>query len=443
MVALLQVKSTLFIRGQLRMEPARSHGRVYIAAGVDGVFALSEATGQQVWQRSGIGAINSTVAYDSDTQSVFAVSANGTIYKLRASDDVIVGHFDSGQSSSLPLPPAVLADRVLFSMENSVYALKKTTMAQIWAYNAEANVVVPPAYSPSRDLVIVATEPDFYVHAIRNDNGTRQRRVCPVHKSRSFDDPTEYRYGWLVIAENADYVLVKVHLNWQTLWRIWPQTNSEMRQMLTENPGEQAIFVLDLDDGSVPFIANVGHGGYGDQDYLPMGPQPVVKTLPNGKDIVYTIIRATHVYDSRWDSHFGEMVLDSKTVSGLQDGDVRCIAFDWPAGAQSSYLLTDEQPNVSTAGDILFGGHWEAGFALRILDRSYGRGSFTNQITSEHLELCSKGGFLWLISHKLVFRLPCLGRSYEMHYLPLPYLSSCTYPCPAKPVRPCNSSGPE
>jgi len=107
--------------------------------------------------------------------------------------------------------------------------------------------------------------------------------------------------------------------------------------------------------------------------------------LPNGKDVVYTIVRAKHAYDPRWDSHFGEMVLDSSTVSGMQGGDVRFIAYDWPPGATDPFLLTDEQPNVSMAGDHLFGGHWEAGLALRILDRSDGRGSFANKITSQRL----------------------------------------------------------
>lgn len=66
------------------VQPVTGGGRVYIAAGNDGVFALSEATGQQLWQRSGIGAINSTVAYDADTGAVLAVSANGIFYKHRA-----------------------------------------------------------------------------------------------------------------------------------------------------------------------------------------------------------------------------------------------------------------------------------------------------------------------------------------------------------------------
>ena len=369
------------------VQPVTGGGRVYIAAGNDGVFALSEATGQQLWQRSSIGDVRSTVGYDHSTQAVFVVSANGTLYKLRASDGVILGQFNTGQSSALPLPPAILNDRVVFSMGNRVHALTKTTLQPIWTYTVASTlaVVTPPAYSASRNLVIVATEPDLFVHAIRNSDGGQHWRRRPVHSSRNFGDPTEFRYGWPVVADNAGYALVKARLDWDTLWRDWPQTNSRMRQFLTNNPGDQALFVLDLDDGSVPYIANVGHGGYGDGGYMPMGPQPVVKRLGNGKDVVYIVIRAKHAHDPRWDSHFGEMVLDSTTVSGLGGGDVRFIAFDYPPGHPNPFLLTDEQPNVSMAGEYLFGAHWEAGFALRILDRSDARGSFTNKITSQRL----------------------------------------------------------
>ena len=369
------------------VQPVTGGGRVYIAAGNDGVFALSEATGQQLWQRSSIGDVRSTVGYDHSTQAVFVVSANGTLYKLRASDGVILGQFNTGQSSALPLPPAILNDRVVFSMGNRVHALTKTTLQPIWTYTVASTlaVVTPPAYSASRNLVIVATEPDLFVHAIRNSDGGQHWRRRPVHSSRNFGDPTEFRYGWPVVADNAGYALVKARLDWDTLWRDWPQTNSRMRQFLTNNPGDQALFVLDLDDGSVPYIANVGHGGYGDGGYMPMGPQPVVKRLGNGKDVVYIVIRAKHAHDPRWDSHFGEMMLDSTTVSGLGGGDVRFIAFDYPPGHPNPFLLTDEQPNVSMAGEYLFGAHWEAGFALRILDRSDARGSFTNKITSQRL----------------------------------------------------------
>ncbi|MDW8145948.1 MAG: PQQ-binding-like beta-propeller repeat protein [Roseiflexaceae bacterium] len=306
---------------------------------------------------------------------------------MRARDGAVLATFNAGQTSEplLPLPPAVLDDRVLFSMGNAVYAVDKRTLQQLWRYDAGALVAVPPAYSPTRNVVIVATEPDLYVHAINNRTGARQWRVRPVHSSRNFSDPTEFRYGWPVIADSAGYALVKARLDWETMWRDWPQTNSGMRQLLTQNPGDQALFVLDLDDGSTPFIALVGHGGYGDGGYMPMGPQPVVKRFPDGKEVVYTIIRAKHVYDPRWDSHFGEMMLDRTTVSGLQGGEVRFIAYDYPPGSAHPYLLTDEQPNVTVAGDYLFGAHWEAGFAARILDRSAGRGSFSAKITTQRL----------------------------------------------------------
>ncbi len=373
------------------VQPVTGGGRVYIAAEGDGVYALSESTGQTLWQRGGIGDVRSTAAYDAATQAVFVVSSNGRLYKLRASDGAILGSFNSNQTSGLPLPPAVLSDRVLFAMGNAVFAVDKQTLQPLWTYNAGSGltVAVPPAYSPSRNVVSVATEPDLYVHAINNQDGSRKWRVRPVDSRRRFEDPTEYRYGWPVIADGAGYVLVKARLPWSLMWTPWPQTNPEIRQFLTNNPGHQALFVLDLDDGSVPYIANVAHGGYGDNDDLPMGPQPVVKRLPNGKEVVYIIVRATHAYppEWNWDSHFGEMALDDSTVSGLQGGDVRFIAYDWPPNPDVvPFLPTDEQPNVSMAGDYLFGGHWEAGFAMRILDRSDSRGSFQNKIVTQRLD---------------------------------------------------------
>jgi outer membrane protein assembly factor BamB len=50
-------------------------------------------------------------------------------------------------------------------MGNSVFAVNKNTMTQIWKYTANSPVHTPPAYSPSRDRVVVVTQ-DLYVHAI-------------------------------------------------------------------------------------------------------------------------------------------------------------------------------------------------------------------------------------------------------------------------------------
>lgn len=365
------------------VQPVTGEGRVYVAAGIDGVYALSASSGRVLWHRNNLGDVRSTVAYDADTRSVFVLSSNGTLYRLDARSGFVRAVFRTYRASSLPLPPAVFGNRLWIAIGDAVFCINKFTMRPVWRYSPGSSIATPPAFSITRNLVVVGCD-DLSVHGVDASTGARRwRTVIPNYFP---SDPTvQLRYGWPVIADYAGVVLIKLRLPWSTLWADWPQTNTEIRQFLTQNPQHQALYVLRLDDGGIPYIANVGHGGYGDSDYLPMGPQPVVKTFPNGQQVVYTIVRARHVYDSRWDSHFGEMMLDDNTVPGFQAGDIRFIAYDHPPGSSAPFLLTDEQPYVSMAGDYLFGGHWEAGFALRIVDRSDSRGSFANKIVSERL----------------------------------------------------------
>lgn len=369
-------------------QPVTGGGRVYIAAGSRGVFALNNANGAVIWNRTPGGNINSTPAYDAQTSSVFVLSSNGTLYKLDAATGNTLGQFATGASSTLPLPPALADDRVFISVGNRVYAINKNTMAQIWAYDAGSPVHTPPAYSPSRNRVIAVSQ-DLYVHAINNSNGTRAWRVKPT--VRTGGDPgdsnstlAEVAKGWPVIAEVHGYVLIKLRLDWQAMWGIWspwPSDNATMRSMLQANPAYQALFALDLDDGLVPFVAHVGHGGYGDGGYLPMGPQPVVKKFANGQEVAYVVMRGSPCdrtpCDGRWDSHFGELLLDNTTVSGYQAGYVRFM--------RNTFFPTDEQVYISMAGDMIFGGHWAYGQALQITDRSASKGTGTNPITTVNL----------------------------------------------------------
>src|SRR2546428_6940435 len=123
----------------------------------------------------------------------------------------------------------------------------------------------------------------------------------------------------------------------------------------------------------------------GDAKTLPMGPQPVVKSFADGTEVAYTVIRGNTGTDGRWDSKFGELMLDGTTVPGFGAGDVRFIYYD-PSGRNSAWpapvVITDEQPNVAMAGDFLFGGHWMAGYTTQIADRSGTRGSFASPITT-------------------------------------------------------------
>lgn len=386
----------------LNSQPVTGGGRVYIAAGPQGVYALNQANGAVAWHHSPGGAINSTPAYDADTNTVFVVSALGILYKLDAASGATLGQVATGSPSSLALPPAVIADRVFFSMGSAVYAVHKATLTVLWAYSAGAVVQTPPAYSPSRDRVIVVSA-DLFVHAINNADGARAWRVKPTNRTGGNPDASnsavaEAAYGWPVIAEAHGYVLVKLRLDWQALWvwDPWPATNAAIRANLQNRPEYQALFVLNLDTGSVPFIANVGHGGFGDGGFLPMGPQPVIKRFADGQELAYVVMRGSpclaNTCDGRWDSRYGEMLLDGTTVAGYQAGQVRFI--------QNTFFPTDEQANLSMAGDQLLGGHWEAGLANQIVDRSPSRGTGAAPITTSNLphlatsqdqDLCGSG----------------------------------------------------
>ncbi len=370
-------------------QPVTGGGQVYVAAGNRGVYALDNADGSQVWNRNPGGTINSTPAYDADTQALFVVSTNGTLYKLNASNGATIDSFAAGASSILPLPPALAGDRVYFSMGNAVYAINKNTMQQVWRYDAGSAVDTPPAYSATRDFVVVAAR-DLYVHAIRNSNGSRAWRtkttVLTGGDPRGSDnnDLAEVSRGWPVIAEQSGVVLIKLRLDWRTLWHWnpWPTTNAAMRTNLTNDPDEQALLALNLDNGSTAFVPNIGHGGFGDGDYMPMGPQPVVKRFADGSEVAYVVMRASPCLnspcDGRWDSRLGELMLDDNTVSGMSAGYVRFM--------DNTFFPTDEQANLSMAGDQIFGGHWMFGIAHRITDRSASRGaSGSNPITTADL----------------------------------------------------------
>lgn len=379
------------------VQPVTGGGRVYMGAGTRGVFALDAQTGSVVWNRSDIGTINSTVAYDSSTNAVFALSTDGTVHKLNAQTGSTLGSTQTGRGSTAPLPPALVGDRVFVTTGNLALAINTANMAPVWQYQHTSAIHTPPSFSSSRNSVIFVGQ-DLSIVSLNAGNGqvNWQQSVNAINGRVAGDvmsnaNAAEVLNGWPVIADQSGVVLVKLRLDWGTLWTWspWPTTNSLIRSNLTANRNQQALLAIRLDNGNQAFIANVGHGGYGDNDYMPMGPQPVVKTLENGSQIAYVVARGGDQYDGRWDSKYAEMPLDN-TVSGYQPGEIRFIQhgeYGWsaPGNTVVPSLITDEQPNISMAGNHLLGGHWAIAHALRILDRSATRGSYTNPITSEPL----------------------------------------------------------
>lgn len=362
-------------------QPITGGGRVYIAAGSRGIYALDAASGTELWNSQPGGSMNSTPAFDADTDSVFALSSNGTLYRISAVSGAILGTYASGATSTLPLPPAVVGQRVYFSMGTKVFALNKQTLANEWTYEASSPVDTPPAYSATRNVVVVASR-DLYVHAIRANDGTQLWRTKTT--VRLPGDPgsnsnfAEVSYGWPVVAEQHGIVFIKLRLDWNTMWTWspWPSSNAAMRTNLSTQPNQQALLALDLDDGSVAFVPNVGHGGFGDGNYMPMGPMPVVAVLPGGQEVAYVVMRGSPCLtgppcDGRGDSRLGELVLDDSSVPGFVAGDVRFM--------ENTFFPTDEQAYLTVAGNQIFGAHWIVGLAHEILDRSPTRGQNAGQ----------------------------------------------------------------
>lgn len=372
-------------------QPVTGGGLVYIAAGSRGVFALRHTDGQVQWSRNPAsasqGTIESTPAYDEATSALLVVASSGALYQLDASTGETKASVTLEGTSDLALPPAVTDDDVYVSMGRHLHAIDKRTMQERWRYDAGSPVETPPAWSATKNTVVVASQ-DLFVHAVASADGTVRWRSKPT--PREPGDPgssanlAEVSRGWPVIAEQHGLVLIKLRLDWQTLWRWnpWPTNNQTMRSNLQGAPEQQALLALNLDTGAQSFVANVGHGGFGDGDYMPMGPMPVVKRFDNGDEVAYVVMRGSPCLaspcDGRWDSHLGELMLDDETVQGFDAGHVRFV--------RNTFFPTDEQAYVSMAGDHLFGGHWMFGLAHQIGDRTAARGdSSDNPITTTDL----------------------------------------------------------
>lgn len=367
------------------VQPIIANGRVFIAAGTNGIFALNADTGLTLWQFQPADAFNSTVAYDPMSDRIYAISTNGWLYRILPASGAVEDTHAVGPGSNLPLPPAIYRGTLWASMNNRLVAYDCVSNAIRWVFTAPAALETPPAYSPGHDLVI-ACDAALYAVAVDNRTGTLRWRTKPSIHSPAPD--TTYALGWPVIAEQHELVLLRLRISWDYLW-LNPDpfavpTNPVIRARLNDEPGARCHFALRLRDGQVAFHINNGAGGYGDGGYLPMGSMPIVRIMPDGREIALNIIRGDNRWDARWDSHFGEIMLDDETVPGLQAGDVRWIRHGNTPSADD-FLLTDEQPFLSAAGEYLFGTHWLVTYAIRPLDRSPAYGSFAQKIDSTNL----------------------------------------------------------
>jgi hypothetical protein len=349
---------------------------IYVPAGGKGLFALAKQTGAQVWNIPSA-SFNAAPAYDSANGWLFAGGADGKLYKINGSDGAILQTYDAGS----PLNKAVLlAGEFAYVVTDSgeLHKVSMTDLSAAWVYAANAPIATPPAYSPSRDAIIYATN-DLFVHAVNNADGKVKWHVKPTPNRAGF--PYEMDGMWPVIAEKHGIVFVRMRLAHDALWSgpgkgsMYPTSNAETRALLESKPELKNLFALSLDTGAEAFVPAVGYGGVEalikGKPYLDIGGVPVIRNLPDGTEAAYQVFRSGQgdPPDGRWDSHFGEMVLDDQMIPGLAAGDLRFIQ------TKGLYLhITDEQMPITMAGDTFFNAHWAASESAKILDRSAGKG---------------------------------------------------------------------
>ncbi|MCB9454221.1 MAG: PQQ-binding-like beta-propeller repeat protein [Anaerolineaceae bacterium] len=346
---------------------------IYAPAGGSGLYALGKQNGQVGWHLTAT-SFNATPAYEIGTGYLFAGGADGRLYKIDANTGNVAATYNAGNPLNKPML-LVNGFAYVATDNGQLHKVSTATMQAAWVYSANAPIATPPSYSATRDMIVYATN-DLYVHGVNNSNGTQKWRVKPSPNTAGF--PNEMDGMWPVIAEQHGVVFVRMRLDHNAgLWGgpgpggMYPGTNAETRSFLQSHPQLKNLFALNLDNGAEAFIPAVGYGGpeavVNGTPYLDVGPVPVVRTYPNGDEVAYMIFRSSqgNPPDGRWDSHMGEMVLDSNTVPGMVAGDLRFISFP------NSYLnITDEQGPFSMAGNTLFRAHWGALETATITNRA-------------------------------------------------------------------------
>ncbi len=375
---------------------------IYVPALAFGVYALDKLTGVQRWNFRPGATFKATPAYDALTNTVLAGADNGVLYKLNADTGAVLGTFTAGTSFSYA--PLIAAGFVYAASDSgTMYKVEIATMSQAWAFvpYPGAYPTTSAAYSSTRDVIIWCTA-DLNVYAVHNVNGSLSWRVKPSGATPA--DRTTFAGYWPVIAEQHGIVFVRMNLDGSVVDAFYgpgyggkyPNTNAETRAFLQANPLFKNLFALSLDSGQEAFVPAVGFGG---TEGLVAGrpvpftpPVPVVKVV-NGVEVAYCHFRngqtadIQFLWDYRWDSHLGEMVLDDVTLPGYVAGDLRFIDF-----ANSYVHITDEQNPLSMAGNTIFHNHWGALESTRILNRSSGLGDvLINPITSQAHPIMVRG----------------------------------------------------
>ena len=353
-------------------------GKVFAPAGELGLFALRVPDGSVAWQFHET--CHAAAAFHAESDVLFVGTTGGAVVKLRAADGAELGRFEAGEAVTKSLLFA--RGRVLALTKSGVlHSIEPGTMKAAWTYESGSVAATPPAWSERARCVVFCTE-DLSVHCVDGETGRLRWKVkpSPLSPRESGGHTVEFTGGWPVVAERSGIVFVRLaHSSIEhVLWSgggpkgKWPETNELIRARLEQRPELQDLFALRLADGAPAFVPAVGPAGVedmrGGKPRLRVGAMPVVRER-GGREFAYIPWRHGDTretkWDGRWDSHLGEMTLE--TIDGLAAGDLRFVQFSEHGGWMH---ITDESCPLTMAGETIFHAHWDVSSAARMVDRS-------------------------------------------------------------------------
>jgi len=375
------------------VQPITGGGRVYIPYG-SGIVALDELTGAQIWNVTPGGNLTTSAAYDYTTPAaVYVTSSNGNVYKLNPATGATLGSVTT--NGAITTSPLLAAGYLYVVSPDRMYKINPATMAIVWTHQANSPLRQMPAYSASRDVLIVGTANTttnkLQVLAVNNSDGSQRWRTNvndvltydPVGiylgRGNEYAEVYDWIHGWPVVVDSKDLVLLQLRSSWyyEIDGGLRLPTNQDYKTALDgAYRTHRKLYALNINTGTEAFTTVVQNAGFNNSQYSPMGPQPVIKTWTNGTNIdtvAYTITYnstangpCTNNTDRQCGAAFAELLLDSTTVPGYQAGDVRLIR----GNEGNATIQTDEHGYMSMAGDMFFYSHWAYASGHRITNRS-------------------------------------------------------------------------
>jgi len=255
------------------IQPIIAEGKVFVGD-MDGMFyALDALSGTMKWKFPTGGPILATAAYDSGV--VVAVSLNGVIYGIRASDGQKIWDYPTG--AGITAAPAIQNGTVYVgSRDGKLYALEISTGNLKWAYTnraypndinhylSQAPIMTPPAVSADGLTVVFGAE-NMYIYALNTSNGTERWNPKQLNGQ-------SYLNSWPVIIQDKILIYTvssfigaeEISTPMEDLLKSlpngvsWSQEKQAVIDMLTQNPDQKILYVLDITTGQEPYQVAMG-----------------------------------------------------------------------------------------------------------------------------------------------------------------------------------------